>query len=260
MGYKFLKVQSENRVTTLAFSRPEALNALNQEMMDEFLRFLKEVKEEGSTGCLILTGDGEKSFIAGADIKEMHHFTVDQAKLFSDRGHQALLEIESLNFPVIAAVNGFALGGGCEMAMACDFILASEKASFGLPEVTLGLIPGFGGTQRLPKFVGLPKASEMIFTGQRYSAQEARAMGLVNQVIPPGELMVTAYKIATTIVSRGPVAIAHAKKSLRAGYSLPLKDGLKIEGEMFSKLFVTEDQKEGAQAFIEKRSPQFCGV
>jgi len=246
-------------IGVLTFQRLEALNALNTKMMSELLGWLSQVQFDKSIRAVILTGTGEKAFIAGADIKEMSKFGPREAQAFAETGHKILLGLQALPFPVIAAVNGFALGGGCEMAMACDFILASENASFGLPEVTLGLIPGFGGTQRLPKFVGIARAAEMIFTGRRYGAQDALQFGLVNSVHPSPDLLAAAKRLAKEISSRGPVAVATAKKLITSSYHLSLAEGLKAEKEGFSKLFATQDQKEGTKAFIEKRPAQFCG-
>ncbi|MGE3975403.1 MAG: enoyl-CoA hydratase/isomerase family protein [Bdellovibrionales bacterium] len=247
------------KVGIVTFHRPQALNALNSQVMKEFLGLLSDLKKDSSLRCVILTGHGEKSFIAGADIKEMSNFGPSEAKAFSQTGHQILKEIEACPFPFIAAVNGFALGGGCEMAMACDFILSSDNASFGLPEVGLGLLPGFGGTQRLSQFVGVARASEMIFTGKKYSALEAQQFGLVNQVVPAAELLSTALKLASDIAKKGPVAVRSVRQLLRTTGHLSLSEGLKMEQESFGNLFKTADQKEGAAAFVEKRAPQFRG-
>lgn len=251
--------EKKNSIGILKFHRPEALNAINTQMIDECMAWLAGVKQDKTLRALILTGSGEKAFIAGADIKEMNGFSTEQAKRFSEKGHLLLMELQNLKMPVISAVNGFALGGGCEMAMAADFIIASDTAVFGLPEVTLGLIPGFGGTQRLPKFVGMARAAEMIFTGRKYSAAEAQQFGLVNTVTTPAELLNKTIKIATDIASRGPLAVAAAKRTIFEGYHLPLRDGLEVELEFFSQLFATQDLREGTKAFVEKRLPQFKG-
>jgi enoyl-CoA hydratase len=253
-----LKWTKKDHLGILTFFRPDALNAINSQMMDELTEFLRELKNDKSVRALILTGTG-KAFIAGADIKEMNSFGCEEAKRFSEKGHQVLMTLQSLKIPVIAAVNGFALGGGCEMAMACDFIYASDSASFGLPEVTLGLIPGFGGTQRLPKFVGVARALEMILSGQKYSAIQAMEFGLVNSIFKSEDLLAEAEKMANLIAHRGPVAVALAKRTMMESYHLPLCDGLKVELEAFSHLFTTSDQKEGLSAFIEKRAAQFKG-
>ncbi len=249
----------QDGVGVLTFKRPEALNAVNTKMVNEVGDWLSEIESNKKIHAVILTGAGEKAFIAGADIKEMSAFGPKEAEAFAEKGHAILVGMQALRFPVIAAVNGFALGGGCEMAMACDFILASENASFGLPEVTLGLMPGFGGTQRLPKFVGVARASEMIFSGKKYSAAEALAFGLVNSVHPRANLLDAAKSLAKEISSRGPVAIAMAKKVITEGYHLSLKDALKLEKDGFAKLFGTKDMKEGTKAFVEKRPAKFVG-
>jgi enoyl-CoA hydratase len=249
----------EGGIGTITFHRPEALNALNSQVMSELLSLLTSIKSDKSIRCMILTGFGEKSFIAGADIKEMANFGTKEAYEFSKGGHQILKEIAACSFPFIAMVNGFALGGGAEMALACDFIIASENASFGLPEVGLGLIPGFGGTQRLTQFVGLARASEMIFSGRKYSAKEAMDFGLVNQVVALSELKSTAHKMALDIAKKAPLAVAAARSLLRSTGHLPLNEGLKFEQEAFSRLFETFDQKEGTKAFVEKRAPKFQG-
>lgn len=256
---KTILFEEIENVGVITFHRPEALNALNSQVMSELIELLERLKSNGKLRCAILTGFGEKSFIAGADIKEMSSFSTQEAFQFSQRGHQILKEIESCPFPFIAAVNGFALGGGCEMALACDFIVASENSSFGLPEVGLDLIPGFGGTQRLVRFVGLARASEMIFSGRKYGAKETLEFGLVNQVVPLNELLPTAHKMASDISKKAPLAVAAARKLLRSTGHLPLSDGLKLEQKAFSQLFETQDQKEGTKAFVEKRSPQFRG-
>lgn len=254
-----LLFEKKESIGVVTFNRPQALNALNSQVMKELIELLGVAKKDNGLRCMIFTGAGEKSFIAGADIKEMAGMTAAQASDFSKTGHQILKEIASCPFPFIAAVNGFALGGGAEMALACDFIIASENASFGLPEVGLGLIPGFGGTQRLAQFVGIARASEMIFTGKKYSAGEAKEFGLVNQIVPQAELLTTAMKLASEISKKGPVAVREARRILRSTGHMPLFDGLKFEQEGFSGLFNTQDQKEGTKAFVEKRAPQFRG-
>ncbi len=249
----------QESIGVLTFNRPQALNAANPKMIGELFTWAQEAAKDKTLRVVILTGSGDKAFIAGADIKEMNSFSPEQGRIFSENGHRALSAVLTLPVPVIAAVNGFALGGGCEIAMAGDFILASEKASFGLPEVTLGLIPGFGGTQRLPQFVGTARAAEMIFSGRRYSAQEALQFGLVNSVYPAAELMPAAKKLAGEIASRGPMAVTATKRILLETAHLSLKDGLVLEQKAFASMFATQDQKEGTQAFIDKRPAQFKG-
>jgi enoyl-CoA hydratase len=259
MNFETLKYETKGEVGVLTIHRPQALNALNKQVLLEFDAFLEYVWDDSALRCLIITGQGEKAFVAGADIKEMAGLDVQGARSFSELGHNLLLSFEEWRVPVIAAVNGFALGGGCEIAMACDFILASENASFGLPEVGLGLIPGFGGTKRLAQFVGVARAAEMMLTGARYTAQQALEFGLVNRIVPLSQLLPSAQELAQQIASRAPLAIGAAKRSLRGGAHLPLSKALELEKECFGELFKTKDQKEGLSAFIEKRSPVFKG-
>jgi enoyl-CoA hydratase len=259
MNFETLIYQQEGYVGTLTINRPQAMNALNEYVLGELIVFCKDMAQNKDVRALIITGAGDKAFVAGADIKAMQGMTPEDALEFSIAAQTAFNAIEALPFPVIAAVNGFALGGGCELALACDIILASQKAKFGLPEVTLGLLPCFGGTQRLPRAVGLYKAKEMIFSGEFYSAEACKEAGFVNRVIAPEELLNEANKLAATIASRGPVAVAKAKESLNTGIELHITEGLKQEAHLFSKLFNTEDHNEGIGAFIEKRTPDFKG-
>ncbi|WP_410879388.1 enoyl-CoA hydratase/isomerase family protein [Myroides sp. DW712] len=259
MNFETLQYQQEGYVGTLTINRPDALNALNKTVLAELKSFAEQAKNKGDIRALIITGSGEKAFVAGADIKSMQAMTPAEATEFAYTAQAAFNAIEALPFAVIAAVNGFALGGGCELALSCDIILASEKAKFGLPEATLGLLPCFGGTQRLPRAIGLYKAKEMVFTGNFYSAVACEAMGFVNRVVAPEELLNQAQAMAQKIASRGPIAIAKAKDSMHTGYDLSLTDGLKQEGALFGTLFTTADQKEGIGAFIEKRTPDFKG-
>lgn len=259
MNFETLIYQQEGYIGTLTVNRPDALNSLNTTVLAELKSFADQVREKGDIRVLILTGSGEKAFVAGADIKAMQSMTPQEATDFSYAAQAAFNAIESLPFAVIAAVNGFALGGGCELALACDIILASEKAKFGLPESTLGLLPCFGGTQRLPRAIGLYKAKEMVFTGAFYTTTACESMGFVNRVVAADELLNEAKTMANTIASRGPIAVAKAKESMHIGYDLTLAEGLKQEGKLFGNLFTTEDQKEGIGAFIEKRTPDFKG-
>ncbi|WP_286441448.1 MULTISPECIES: enoyl-CoA hydratase-related protein [unclassified Myroides] len=259
MNFETLIYQQEGYIGTLTINRPNALNALNATVLTELKSFAEQVKNKGDIRALIITGSGEKAFVAGADIKAMQSMTPQEATDFSYMAQAAFNAIEALPFAVIAAVNGFALGGGCELALSCDIILASEKAKFGLPEATLGLLPCFGGTQRLPRAIGLYKAKEMVFTGDFYTATACEAMGFVNRVIAPEELLNQAYAMAKTIASRGPIAVAKAKVSMHTGFDLSLAEGLKQEGALFGQLFTTADQKEGIGAFVEKRIPDFKG-
>lgn len=259
MKFETIEYKQAGHVGTLTIQRPQALNALNAQVLQELTVFAKEISVDKNVRVLIITGAGEKAFVAGADIKAMADMSPREAREFSATAQAVFNAIESLPFAVIAAVNGFALGGGCELALSCDIIIASEKAKFGLPEVTLGLLPSFGGTQRLPRAVGLFKAREMVFSGEFYSAQDCLGMGLVNKVVLPEMLLPEAQKLAQTIASRAPVAVAKAKKSINTGFELHVNDGLQQEAELFGELFNTQDQKEGIGAFIEKRQPAFIG-
>jgi enoyl-CoA hydratase len=262
MSYKTIKLENQNAIWTLTLNRPEALNALNNELLSELSEALKNLSEKNlqEAKVLILTGSGEKAFVAGADIKEIHQLKMDSAQKFAEKGQSIFRMLENLQIPVIAAVNGFALGGGCELALACDFIYASENAKFGLPEVTLGLIPGFGGTVRLARAIGLPKAKEWTFTGNMVNAAEAKAMGLVNQVLPLADLLPAVRKTAETIASRGPVAVGAAKASVMEAFDHDIDSGMAIEASKFATLFQTQDVREGTLAFIEKRKAQFQGL
>lgn len=246
-------------IALLTFNRPKVLNAISHETMVELSAALDQVRENRSIRLLILTGSGDKAFIAGADISQFETLNSRQAYQFALFGQTTFNKLEELAQPTIAAVNGFALGGGCELASACDFIYASRNAKFGQPEVNLGIIPGYGGTQRFVRQIGKAMAKELIFSGSMISADEAFRIGLVNRLCEPDQLMAEVFKTARTLISRGPLAIAHAKKAIDAGYNKELHEGLALEAEEFSKVFDTWDQKEGARAFLEKRSPVFRG-
>lgn len=256
-----LQLENQNSLWTLTVNRPDSLNALNSQVLQELsvtLEFLAKLSLSEAR-CLIITGAGEKSFVAGADIKEISQLSLETGKKFAEQGQALFRQLENLKIPVIAAVNGFALGGGLELALSCDFIYASENAKFGLPEVTLGLIPGFGGTVRLSRALNLPQAKEWIMTGNLVGAAEALQMGLVNKVLPLGELLPAARKTAEVMASRGPVAVALAKKSLQGTYDLPIDQAMEFEATQFGQLFLTTDFVEGTTAFIEKRKAQFTG-
>lgn len=259
MNFETLLYEQQGHIGTLTIHRPQALNALNEVVLKELKIFADQIKTTSNIRVLIITGSGEKAFVAGADIKAMQGMTPKEAEAFSGMAQAAFNAIEALPFAVIAAVNGFALGGGCELALSCDIILASEKAKFGLPEVTLGLLPCFGGTQRLPRAIGLYKAREMVFSGEFYSAEACKEFGFVNRVIAPEELLNEAQKLAETISLRGPVAVAKAKQSLNTGFEMHITDGLQQEAVLFGELFDTQDHNEGIGAFIEKRNPDFAG-
>jgi enoyl-CoA hydratase len=259
MCYKNLLVEVEDGITLVKINRPQALNALNEETLRELQGALKEVAGRKDVRAVILTGEGDKAFVAGADIAAMKAMNPTDALAFSRLGHDTLGMIENLTKPVIAAVNGFALGGGLEIALACDFIYASEKAKLGVPEVTLGIFPGFGGTQRLPRLIGKGKAKELIFTGGMIDASEAYNLGIVNKVFPTDQLMEEVFKTARTIAQNGPVAVSMAKGSVNAGYDMEGAEGEAIEITAWANVFATHDQKEGMGAFLEKRKPQFKG-
>ncbi len=242
-------------VALVTINRPDKLNALNREVLESLLRIFSELRSSDAR-VAIVTGAGEKAFVAGADIAGMKSFGSAQAKAFADLGHRVGDAIESAPFPVIAAVNGFALGGGCELAMACDLIYASEKAKFGQPEVNLGVIPGFGGTQRLARRVGWGKARELIYTADVIDAAEAHRIGLCEAVLPPAELLAHVRKVADKIATKGPLAIAQAKVVMRRG-DPSLQTANELEAQAFAMLFGTDDQKEGMTAFLEKRAAKF---
>jgi enoyl-CoA hydratase len=251
----------EPGITVVKVSRPKALNALNTETLREMRDvFAAEAKDE-KTRVLILTGDGEKSFIAGADIAEMAGKTGGEGIDFAQLGHETTKLLELMSKPTIAAVNGFALGGGCEFAIACDFILASDKALFGQPEVGLGIIPGFGGCVRLAKFVGMPMAKDLIFSGRRIKADEALRIGLANQVFPADQFMAQVLEVAKTIAGVSAPAVAKAKELMNEfAETSGLNSKLDAEAHAFGRVFGTHDQKEGMGAFLEKRKPKFQGL
>lgn len=257
MDYNFLKVEKEGGITILKISAPKSLNALNSTILKELAHFVDNL--DISTRVLIITGDGEKSFVAGADISEMANLNEQQGYEFGKLGAQVFRAIEVLPIPVIAAVNGFALGGGCELAMACDIRIASIKAKFGQPEVGLGIIPGFSGTYRLAKLIGQGYAKEMIYTGKVIRADEALRIGLVNATYEPEQLMPAVMEMAQKMLANAPVAISLAKQSINENYDLDAEASLELENKLFGKCFATRDQKEGMAAFLEKRHANFTG-
>ncbi len=246
-------------VATITIERPEALNALNAQVLKDLHQILDHLEKTPEVRVVILTGAGEKAFVAGADIKEIDQLNAAQAFEFARSGQLLFSRIESLRQPVIAAVNGFALGGGLELALSCDFILASDRAKFGLPECSLGIIPGFGGTSRLPRRVGQGMAREIALSANFYSSSEALQMGLANHVYPAAQLTGESQKLAATIASRAPLALSKIKRSMLEGFDFNLKASLDLEAKLFSECFGTHDQKEGTKAFIEKRKAQFTG-
>jgi len=259
MAFENIIFQVDAGIATITFNRPKALNALNQALLTEFSKALDEVGADESIRVLILTGAGEKAFVAGADISELATFSSLQAKHFSKAGHAIIAKLQELPIAVIAAVNGFALGGGSEIALGCDFIYAADTARFGLPEIGLGLIPGFGGTQRLPRLVGANVAKELTFTGRMMSAAEAVQVGLVNKMVPAAALMEEVLKTAKDIAAKGRVSLRAAKQAINRGSSVDLATGCHIEIDAFALCFTSPDAREGTAAFLEKRKPQFKG-
>jgi len=259
MKYENVKYEVRDGIAYCTISRPDVLNALNVQTVLEIMALFSRAKSEEEIGGVILTGEGEKAFVAGADIGELSMQKSISGKEFAVRGQQVLNFIEDLGKPVIAAVNGYALGGGCEIAMACHIRVASESAKFGQPEVNLGIIPGYGGTQRLPRLVGMGRAMELILTGEIIDAQEAYRIGLVNKVVPKKELIPTSEEILRKIMSKGPVAIKLAIEAVSHGTRMPLSEGLLLEADLFGLTCGTEDMKEGTKAFLEKRKAHFKG-
>lgn len=255
--YNFLKIEQNGPITIVTISAPKSLNALNSNILNELNQALDELDK--NTRALIITGDGEKSFVAGADISEMAGLNEAEGFAFGKRGADVFRKIETLTIPVIAAVNGFALGGGCELAMACDIRICSDNARFGQPEVGLGIIPGFSGTYRLVKLVGMGMAKQLIYTGKNIKADEALRIGLVNAVYPQAELMPAALQMAESICANAPVAVAYAKKCINEEYDLPADEAVAFENKLFGKCFATEDQKAGMQAFLTKGKATFQG-
>ena len=256
MAYNTLLLEIVDGLALLKVNRPQAMNALNQEVLLELLAAFQELEKDENVRVIILTGEG-KAFVAGADIKGMVSMTAQEARRFSEMGRTVTEAMESIGKPIIAAVNGFALGGGTELALACDFVYASEDAKFGQPEINLGIIPGFGGTQRLARLIGKAKAKELIYTGQMISAQEAKELGIVNKTFPAEDILAAAKKAGSAIASKGAWTLRLAKSSIETGYALDLKSGCQIEGDSFSLCFSDPDQKEGMTAFLEKRKPAF---
>ncbi|MGI9549368.1 MAG: enoyl-CoA hydratase/isomerase family protein [Bdellovibrionales bacterium] len=258
MNFETLKLEIKNQVAYLTISRPKALNALNLKVLEELKLALKDLKTH-KISSLILKGDGDKAFVAGADIKEMSLLNPKQAKKFSKKGQDIFALIENLPFPVIAVIQGFALGGGLELALACDLLILEKEARIGLPEVTLSLLPSFFFPPLFSRCVGTYKAKEMIFTGNFYTAQEALDMGLANKIVAKEQLLKEAESIAETIRSRGPIAIDKSKQLIHKSRDVSVKKGLQLESQFFGDLFRFEDSKEGMRAFIQKRKAQFKG-
>jgi enoyl-CoA hydratase len=252
-------LETKENYAILTLNRPDKLNALNAELLKELSTTLDEIKNKENLRALIITGSGPKAFVAGADIAELHEENGDTGKDFAQRGHDVFLKIERLGIPVIAAVNGFALGGGCELALSCHIRYASENAKFGLPEINLGIIPGYGGTQRLARLIGSQKALEYILTGDLIPAADAEKLGIVSKVVPQDELLKTAEEFAQKISQKAPVALKAALASVRAAAEKSYDEGMNVEISKFGEVCGTEDFKEGTKAFLEKRAANFTG-
>ena len=254
-----LQIDRDGAVAVVTVNRPKVLNALNTQTMDELRRTILALRHDDSVRAVILTGAGEKSFVAGADINELAVQTPAGGREHALRGQHVLDLIENMGKPVIAAVNGFALGGGCELAMACTLRIASEHARFGQPEINLGIIPGYAGTQRLARLVGAGRALEILLTGEQISAQEAHRLGLVNRVVPAGELMNEARKLAATLAAKAPIAVRYIIDAVNKGARMTLPEAQVFEATLFGLVASTDDMHEGTRAFLEKRKPEFKG-
>ena len=259
MTYENILFEKKNSIAYVTINRPKVLNALNTATMEELGGAFQEIKNDASIRVVILTGSGEKAFVAGADIGELARQDAVSGKEYAHRGQNVLNLIENLGKPVIACINGFALGGGCELALACTMRLASDNAKLGQPEVKLGIIPGYGGSQRLPRLVGKGLAMQMVLAGEMITAQEAHRIGLVNEVTSAAELIPRAEAIAAKIMANGPLAVRYALEAVNNGMEMPLAEGLFLEASLFGLCCATEDKKEGTSAFLEKRAAQFKG-
>ena len=254
-----VKIQVKAQVAVVTIDQPEVLNCLNEATLEELEKAFSGRLQQGDVGAVIVTGAGEKAFVVGADVKELAELDPLGARLKSSRGHRLMELIEGFGKPVIAAINGFCLGGGCELALACHLRLASEKAQIGLPEVKLGLIPGYGGTQRLPRLVGKGRAMEMILSGESISAQEALAIGLVNEVVAADDLLPRCREVADKILQNGPLAVRYSIEVMNDGLEMPLREATRLEATFFGLSCATQDMHEGTRAFLEKRKPRFRG-
>ena len=255
-----IQVAMEDRLAVVTVNRPEALNALNSRVLRELSMAIEHLSMAADVGAIILTGAGDRAFVAGADIKEMAGLSALEMRAFSEAGRRLGDAMAACNKPILAAINGYALGGGCELALACDVRIASDRAKLGQPEVTIGIIPGFGGSQRLPRLVGMGWAAEMIFTGEPIDASTAERIGLVNRVVPADRLLEETKGLARKILDKSPAAIALAKACLRASMDMPLSAGLDFETAAFGVVGSTHDKEEGMRAFIEKRKPTWTGA
>ncbi len=256
--YQNILLEQDGKIGILKINRPKALNALNSEVLMDLDQAVDDIAANDSIEVLIITGEG-KAFVAGADITQMKDLDFEAGRKFGQLGQGVFRKIEKLEKPTIAAVNGFALGGGCELAMCCDIRVASEKAKFGQPEVGLGIIPGFSGTQRLSRLVGVSKAKELILTGDHITAREAEQICLVNKTVSPDKLMEEAKNLAKRILKNSPIAVKYANMAIKRGFETDIDTGICIESDLFGMCFASNDQKEGMTAFIEKRKPEFSG-
>ena len=259
MEFETIIYTVEDGIAVVKINRPKVLNALNHKVMEELEQVMLSIRDDDSVKGVIITGAGEKAFVAGADIQEITKLDPTSGAEFALKGQKVFRLIETLGKPVIAAINGFALGGGCELAMACTLRVASEKAKLGQPEVNLGIIPGYGGTQRLPRLVGKGRALDLLITGRMIDANEALQWGLVNRVVPPEKLIDETKELLRLILSKGPVAVKYAIEALDRGLEVGLEEGLKIEANLFGLSCATEDMKEGTDAFLNKRKAEFKG-
>jgi len=259
MAFQTLDLQIGDGIATITLNRPKALNALNQAMVEELGRAVEQVRDDPAVRVVVITGAGDKAFAAGADLTEFKGMSPVDGWMLTQRLQRLYLEIERLPKPVIAAVNGFALGGGCELMMACDIVYASDRARIGQPEINLGIIPGAGGTQRLARMIGKQRAKELVFTGDMIGAQDAWNLGLLNRVVPADQLLPEVRKLAERLAAKGAVALKAAKEAVEEGSETGLQAGLANEGKLFGLCFGTEDKVEGINAFLEKRPPQFKG-
>ena len=259
MNFENLLLERDGAVAILTVNRPKVLNALNMQTLDELRRAILELKRDDGVRAVVLTGAGEKSFIAGADINELATQTPVSGREHAMTGQHILDLIEQMGKPVIAAINGFALGGGCELAMACTIRVAAETAKLGQPEINLGLIPGYAGTQRLTRIIGRGRALELLLSGDQVSAQEAHRLGLVNRVVPAADLMTEAKKLATTLAAKAPIAVRYILESVNKGVDMPFAQAQVFEATLFGLVASTEDMREGTKAFLEKRKAEFKG-
>lgn len=257
MAYENVILEKEDYLAILTINRPKALNALNRETLEEIKAVIEDIEHDAAITVLIITGSGDRSFVAGADIAYMQNFNVSEGRGFSQLGQRVFRMLENMEKPVIAAVNGFALGGGCELSLACDIRLAADNAIFGQPEVNLGVTPGYGGTQRLTRLIGEGRAKELIFSSNNIKADEAYRIGLVNHVYQASELMTEAKKLAAKIAKQAPLAVGYSKMAIGKGMQVDLDTAMGIESDLFGMCFATIDQKEGMKAFVEKRKPEF---